>query len=56
MLQGKLRHTYAVWLTVWLACFPFMRSLQHPFQSLALFFGMLTVLLVMCEWKGEPAE
>jgi hypothetical protein len=33
-----------------------MRSLQHPFQSLGYFFGMLAVLLVMCEWKGEPNE
>jgi hypothetical protein len=47
---------YAVWFTVWLAGFPFMRSQQHPFQSLAFFCGMLAVLLGMCEWKGEPGE
>ena len=45
---------YAVWLTVWLAATPFVRARQHPFQSLAFFFGMIAVLLGMCKWKGEP--
>jgi hypothetical protein len=44
---------YAVWLTVWLAATPFMRVRQHPLQGLALFFGLIAVLLGMCRWKGE---
>ncbi|MGA8706826.1 MAG: hypothetical protein WB646_07525 [Steroidobacteraceae bacterium] len=45
---------YGIWLAVWIAGFPFMRSLQHPFKSLAYFFGMIVVLYGMCRWKGEP--
>lgn len=50
--QGRV--AYGVWVTLWFAGFPFMRSYEHPFSSLGYFFGMLAVLHVMCWWKGEP--
>jgi hypothetical protein len=45
---------YSVWLAVWLAAAPFLGSMQHPFESLAFFFGMLAAFYGMCNWKGEP--
>jgi hypothetical protein len=44
----------AVWMTVWLAAIPFMKSREHPFSSLGFLFGWLAVLLGLEKWKGEP--
>jgi len=41
-------------MTVWLAATPFMKSREHPLQSLGFFFGWIAVLLGMTKWKGEP--
>jgi hypothetical protein len=44
----------AVWMAVWLASIPFVKSPHHPFLSLGFFFGWLAVWVAVSEWKGEP--
>ena len=44
-----------VWLALWLAMSPYMRSREHGLHGLGVFFAMLAILLAMHRWKGEPA-
>ena len=44
----------AVWLAIWLALTPFIRSRDHGLQGLGVFFGMLVLLFAIGHWKGEP--
>jgi hypothetical protein len=44
----------AVWLSVWLAATPFMRSHKRPFLSLGFVLAWIPVLLAVEKWKGEP--
>jgi hypothetical protein len=52
--------TWEGWLFdigVCVACFaigPYVRSYDHPFKSLGLFFGLLAFLVIVRHWKGEP--
>ena len=44
-----------VWLALWLAMSPYMRSREHGLHGLGVLFAMLAILLAMHRWKGEPA-
>lgn len=47
---------FSVWLGIFVAAAPSLRSPQHITEHILFVIGMAAALFAVCYWKGEPAR